>query len=78
MPILSWIITSVKDTAKVFDGLQGKVSKAYFFSSGKDGVVSTDISTLDVGDEDPMVAEWGGLSAFSGKASEVVSKYYQE
>lgn len=65
-------------TAKVFDGLQGKVSKAYFFSSGKDGVVSTDISTLDVGDENPMVAEWGGLSAFSGKASEVVSKYYQE
>ena len=64
--------------AKVFDGLQGKVSKAYFFSSSKDGVVSTDISTLDVGDENPMVAEWGGLSAFSGKASEVVSKYYQE
>lgn len=65
-------------TAKVFDGLQNKVSKAYFFSSSKDGVVSTDISTLDVGDENPMVAEWGGLSAFSGKASEVVSKYYQE
>ena len=25
-----------------------------------------------------MIAEWGGLSAFSGKASEVVGKYYQE
>lgn len=65
-------------TAKVFDGLQGKISKTYFFCSGKDGVESTDISTLDVGDENQMVAEWGGLSAFSGKASEVVSKFFQE
>lgn len=63
--------------ASIFDGLRDKVSKAYFFSSGTEGVESTDISTLDVGNENPMIAEWGGLSAFSGKASEVVSKYYQ-
>lgn len=65
-------------TARVFDGLQGKVSKSYFFSTGNGGVESADISSLDVGDENPMIAEWGGLSAFSGKASEAVSKYYQE
>lgn len=64
-------------TARVFDGLQNKVSKAYFFSANNGGVKSADISSLDVGDENPMIAEWGGLSAFSGKASEVVSKYYQ-
>lgn len=64
-------------TARVFDGLQNKVSKAYFFSANHGGVESTDISSLDVGDENPMIAEWGGLSAFSGKASDVVSKYYQ-
>lgn len=65
-------------TAKIFDGLQNKTLKAFFFSSVKEGVESTDISSLDVGDENPMIAEWGGLSAFSGKASEVVSKYFQE
>lgn len=65
-------------TTGIFDGLQDKVSKAYFFSAGEDGVESADISSLDVGDENPMISEWGGLSAFSGKASEVVSKYYQE
>lgn len=64
------------NTARIFEGLQGKVSKAYFFSSNEEGVESTDISSLDVGDENPMIAEWGGLSTFSGKASEVVSKYY--
>lgn len=65
-------------TARIFDGLQGKISKAYFFASSREGVESTDISSLDVGDENPMIAEWGGLSAFSSRASEVVSKYYQE
>lgn len=65
-------------TARIFDDLQGKVVKTYFFASNREGVESTDISSLDVGNDNPMIAEWGGLSAFSGKASEVVSKYYQE
>ncbi len=64
--------------AKVFNGLEGKTLKTYYFSSEGNGVSSTDISSLDVGDENQMVAEWGGLSAFSGKASDVVGKYYQE
>jgi hypothetical protein len=42
------------------------------------GITSTDISSLDVENDNPLIAEWGGLSAFSGKASEVVGKYYQE
>lgn len=71
-------IKEESSVASIFDGLQDKVSKAYFFSAGREGVESTDISSLDVGDENPMIAEWGGLSAFSGKASEVVSKYYCE
>lgn len=64
--------------ADVLDGLQKKELKTYFFSSDSDGVTSTDISSLDVENENPLIAEWGGLSAFSGKASEVVGKYYQE
>lgn len=65
-------------TADVLGGLQGKEMKTYFFSSDGDGVISTDISSLDVENENPLIAEWGGLSAFSGRASEVVGKYYQE
>lgn len=65
-------------TAEVLDGLREKELRTYFFSSDGNGVTSTDISSLDVGDENPLVAEWGGLAAFSGKASEVVGKYYQE
>lgn len=64
--------------AHVLNGLQKKELKTYFFSSEGDGVTSTDISSLDVENENPLIAEWGGLSAFSGKASEVVGKYYQE
>lgn len=65
--------------AHVLDGLENKDMKAYFFSSDDlQGVVSTDITSLDVESENPLIAEWGGLSAFSGRASEVVAKYYQE
>ena len=65
--------------ANLFDNLQKKELKTYFFSSDKNkgGVVSTDISSLDVEDENSIIAEWGGLSSFSGKASEVVGRYYQ-
>lgn len=39
---------------------------------------SVDISSLDVCDldVDMDMAEWGGLSEFSGKASDVVSRFY--
>lgn len=72
-----FVIQKNSNMASVFDGLHGKVLKTYFFSSSNGRVESTDISSLDVGDENPLISEWGGLSAFSGKASEVVSKYYQ-
>lgn len=64
--------------AQALDGLQKTTLKTYFFSSDSNGVTSTDISSLDVENENPLIAEWGGLSAFSGKASEVVGKYYRE
>ncbi len=64
--------------ANVLAALKEKELKTYFFSSDGGGVTSADISSLDVADDNPLIAEWGGLSAFSGKASEVVGKYYQE
>lgn len=62
----------------VFDKLRGKKMSTYFFYPEQEGVVSKDISSLDVGSDDSLVAEWGGISAFSGKAADVVSKYYQK
>lgn len=61
------------------DNVSKKTIKAYFFQRDPDGrVTSQDISSLDVDNDDTVIpewAEWGGLSFFASKASEVVSKY---
>ena len=66
-------------TANLFKGLKEKNVKTFFMSSqGDDGVVSSEISSLDVESDTDFVADWGGLAFFAGKASEVVGKYYQD
>ena len=65
-------------TGSVFNKLKEKKMNTYFFYPDEVGVVSRDISSLDVGSDDSLIAEWGGLSAFSGRAAEVVSKYYKD
>lgn len=65
--------------ADLFRDLKEKNVKTYFMSSnGGEGVVSSDISSLDIESDTDFVADWGGLSFFAGKASEIVGKYYQE
>lgn len=65
--------------ANLFKDLKEKNVKTYFMSSnGGEGVVSSDISSLDIESDTDFVADWGGLSFFAGKASEIVGKYYQE
>lgn len=60
----------------IFDGLQSKSVGVYYFDTRDNtGVVSTDISSLDVFDSDRIVSEWGGLSSFATRASEIVSEY---
>ena len=59
----------------LFDGLlEKKVSTVYFSRTGK-YVTSTDISSLDAGDENLDVSEWGGLSQFASKTAEIVFNY---
>lgn len=65
-------------TGSVFNSLKSKNMRTYFFYTNEGGVVSKDISSLDVGSDDFLISEWGGLSAFSGRAADVVSKYYKE
>lgn len=50
--------------------------KTYYFSRNTAGKVEAkDISSLDVFSEDVAINEWGGLTQFSSKTNDVVSKY---
>lgn len=64
-------------TANLFDELNVKIIKTYYStkSATNEGVTFSDISTLDAFSEDTGVSEWGGLSSFAGKSSEIVSLY---
>ncbi len=58
--------------------LKKKEFSTYYFDQEEDGVEVRDISSLDAFDENLSVADWGGLTSFSSKASEVVSQAVQD
>ena len=61
-----------------FDAIFNKSIKTFYFSRKRGGVVSVDISSLDAYSDNVDISEWGGLSQFSTRTSEVVSKYMAE
>ena len=73
---LAEILSMNEREKRMTNEVSKKTIKTYFFQRKQDGrVTSRDISSLDVDDDDTIVSEWGGLSSFASKASEVVSKY---
>jgi len=54
--------------------LEKKTMSVYAFTQTKAGVVTKDISTLDAGSMDTDIAEWGGLSSFSARAANIISR----
>lgn len=70
-------IPEISPVKEMLAGLFDKSIRTYYFDKeSKNGkVVSHDISSLDVTDTNNIVSNWGGLSEFSSKVSEVVSKY---
>ena len=58
--------------------LKNKKFFTYYFDQKEDGVEVRDISSLDPFDEDLSIADWGGLTSFSSRASEVVSQSVQD
>lgn len=70
-------IPEISPVREMLAGLFDKSIRTYYFDrESKNGkVVSHDISSLDVTDTNNIVSNWGGLSEFSSKVSEVVSKY---
>ena len=64
--------------AGIFAGIFDKSIRTYAFERKDEKVESVDISSLDALDEQPVVSEWGGLSSFATRASELVTKYCDE
>ncbi len=63
-----------KEVNDVFsDIIQNKTFKTYYFNRKPEGVFTQDISSLDPGTEDPNISDWGGLTSFGTRASEIVS-----
>ena len=62
-----------ENKALVQDILNDKTIRTYFFENKNYKVRVKDISSLDPGNEDLAVADWGGLSSFASKAADIVS-----
>lgn len=50
----------------------------FYFERKEDGVFVKDISTLDPAAEDTGISEWGGITTFGTKASEIISNLVAE
>jgi len=69
------ISSNSDDINKIFEGVTDKRTKTYYFSHIGNGVKTFDISSLDVASDNMDESEWGGLSQFASRASDIVSKY---
>ncbi|MDR0865988.1 MAG: ATP-binding protein [Candidatus Symbiothrix sp.] len=56
--------------------LANKNINTYYFARKSNKVITKDISSLDADSEDIDIAEWGGISQFAGRATDIVSKYF--
>lgn len=63
---------------QMMDGVFEKSIRTYYFANKKGKVETMDISHLDVMSDNPDMADWGGLSLFSEKASQIVSSVINE
>ena len=69
-------VFGMPNTISFINDIYEKDIKTYYFSRDTSGkVTAKDISSLDVYSDDVAINEWGGLTQFSSKANEVVSKY---
>ena len=77
-----WVADRENERAKgtgMLDGIFEKTIKTYAFERKENGkVVSIDISSLNAMDEQRVVSEWGGLSSFASRATDLVSNYCNE
>lgn len=66
-------------TKRLFENIvEMKTINTYYFDRENDKVSVKDISSLDAGSDNEFISNWGGLSEFAGKATDIVSKYINE
>jgi hypothetical protein len=58
--------------------LAEKTVNSFYFEPGEQGVTTRDISSLDPCSEYDSIADWGGITQFSSRASDVISRLMQE
>ncbi len=63
-----------KSIVNTMKGIFEKTINTYYFADKGDGVITQDISNLDATSDNQNMADWGGLSQFADKASEIVSQ----
>jgi len=59
---------------KMFEDCLRKKFKVYYMKNADDGMVTKDISSLDPF-SDPDIADWGGITEFSTRISDILSNY---
>jgi predicted ATPase len=68
-------IKKAPGTQRLFEKILTKTIRTFYFSRDNGIVTSKDITSLDASSDDGQIAAWGGISEFSGRAVDVVSKY---
>ena len=71
-------IANGTSVANMLNGVFNKSIHTYYFhrdNSNEHKVISQDISSLDAGELNNDIAEWGGISAFASHVSDVIAKY---
>jgi energy-coupling factor transporter ATP-binding protein EcfA2 len=71
-------IPNVKYTLELAENiLKTKTFKTYYFARQQNTVTVRNISSLDPGDLDEAVSDWGGLTSFSTRTSNVIAETAQ-
>ena len=73
-------LLGVGDDSSMMRMLEGdfdKKIKTYYLGKekGEEGSTATDISELDVWSDDSVMSEWGGMTSFASKATDILAKY---
>ncbi len=71
-------VSGTNNVTEILKGVMNKDVRTFYFSHSSDGVLTKDISELNVASDNDDESDWGGLSQFASHASEVVSKYMAE
>lgn len=69
-------VDRTSNVRNIFNQIFNKNIQTYYFNSGNHEV--TDITSLDVFSTNDIISEWGGLSEFASRVSDVVSRFSYE